>query len=305
MKKIVDDLVNPPKEQEASGMAVLYNLIFNIARVSVSTATSARNHHYHNAYELYYLMSGGRYYFIKDKTYHVKPGSFVLVKPYDIHSTGNLHQGGYDRILITFKKSFFDSILSMIKGVNLFECYEKDIHIIKLTPKEQNFIETLLLAMLDEHEKRLPGSEHFLKTAMVQLLLLINRYSGQLPEDANCYPNAIHKTVSEVAAYINNNYFENVTLEEVSRQFFISPCYFSRTFRQVTGVAFTEYINGVRVKEAQRLLVKTDMSVSDIAERIGYKSATHFGRTFKMITGQTPLAYRRKHKQVRNEAIRP
>ncbi len=86
------------RELRNQGMAVLSNLSFKIERVSVSNATSARTHHYHNSYELCYPVSRGRYYFIKDKTYHVKPGSFVLVKPYDIHSTVNLNQDVYDRI---------------------------------------------------------------------------------------------------------------------------------------------------------------------------------------------------------------
>ena len=75
---------------------------------------------------------------------------------------------------------------------------------------------------------------------------------------------------------------------------FGTPQYFSRVFKRATGVSFTEYLNGVRIKEAQRLLIKTDKTIYDIAEAVGYKSASHFGRSFTAITGISPSEYRRK-----------
>ncbi len=292
----ITDRLYPDVERENTGMAVLSNMLFKIERVSTTEPTSSRTHHYHDAYELYYLYSGDRYYFIKDKTYHVKRGNLVLIKPYDVHCTSSFSKSGYDRFLITFKKSYLDGFIESVKGINLYECFEKDIHIIKLNFQEQSFIETLLLSMLSEYNSSNLGQDYFLKTAMIQLLLLISRYSGQRQDGTDSYVNAMHKIVSEVAAYINNNYASDLTLEVISDKFFISPCYFSRTFKRVTGVPFTEYLNGVRIKEAQRLLAKTDMSISDIAESVGYKSATHFGRTFKQITGTSPISYRRRRR---------
>ena len=131
---------------------------------------------------------------------------------------------------------------------------------------------------------------------MLQLLLLINRYAGQRGEHTADYINSAHKTVNQVAAYINNNYMEDLTLGDISSRFFISHYYFSRTFKKITGISFVDYLSGVRVKEAQRLLVKSDMSVSDIALVVGFKSTTHFGRSFKKLVGVSPLTYRKINK---------
>ncbi len=298
LAKRVPSYTEIPKREAPNGMAIIYDLLFNIARVSVTAPTGARTYHYHDAYELYYLYSGDRYYFIKDKTYHVKPGNLVLIKPYDIHCTSNFSKSGYDRILITFKKSYLDGFRDLIKGINLFECFEKDIHIIQLSLQEQSFIESLLLSMLTEHKSGNLGHEYFLKTALIQLLVYMSRYSGQLEDGTQSFVNAAHKTVSKVAAYINNNYKEDITLASVSDMFFISPCYFSRTFKKVTGVPFSEYLNGVRIKEAQQILKKTDMSVAEVAEAVGYKSTTHFGRTFKSIVGVSPAEYKRRRRKM-------
>lgn len=276
---------------------ILHNMLFNIERVSTTAPTSSRTHHYHDSYEVYYLYSGDRYYFIKDRTYHIKRGNLVLIKPYDVHSTSSSSKSGYDRILITFKKSYLDGFLEAVKDVNLFECFEKDIHVIPFNFGEQSLVESLLISMLNEHEAKAPGYEYFLKSALVQLLLIVCRYSGQLDSTTQSYASTAHKTVSEVAAYINTKYYEEITLETIADKFFISPCYFSRTFKRVTGIPFVEYLNGVRVKEAQRLLKQTDMSIIEVAEAVGFKSTTHFGRTFKGIVGISPIEYRRRRKK--------
>jgi AraC-like DNA-binding protein len=274
-------------------MAATSDQPFRIERTSTNLPIQGSPHHYHDTYEIYYLYSGDRYYFIKDKSYHIQRGDLVLIKPYDVHCTTNFSKSGYDRFLINVKKSYLDGLLELSGGINLFECFEKDIHVVKLNPQEQSYIENLLLAMLSEYCSDNLGHEYFLKTSLVQLLIFASRYSGQMIDDSQSYVSAVHKTVSEVAAYINNNYKEDITLESISDKFFISPFYFSRTFKRVTGVAFTEYLSGIRIKEAKRLISNTDMSMSDIAESVGYKSSTHFGRTFKSMIGMSPSTYKR------------
>ena len=285
--------------ESAVGLGIFHDEHFKIERVSNPAPTPQRNHHYHNAYELYYLYSGERYYFIKDKTYHVKRGNLVLIKPYEIHSTSNTGKNGYDRCLIMFKSSFVADIARMMGEVNVFECFERDINLIKLNFHEQSFVENLLLSMTNEYSARAAGYEDFLKTALFQLLLLASRHAEGDESRESISLNATHKTVSEVAAYINNSFYEDITLEKISERFYISQSYFSRTFRRVTGVSFVEYLNGVRVKEAQRLLATTDMGVSKISDAVGYKNLTHFGRSFRNIVGMSPSEYRRIKKKPR------
>ena len=277
----------------SGGLASLRETQFFIERLNVSNAETMPSHHYHNYYEFYYLYGGDRFYFIKDKTYHVKRGMFVLIKPYEIHSTINYGKSGYDRCLIMLKRSFVAELEALMSGVDLFGCFEKDIHLVSLSLQEQRFVEELLYSMNAEYRAKAPGHKAFLKTAVTQLLLIIARHGADTMDAEANGLRAAHKTVSKVAAYINNNYREAITLASISEQFFISPCYFSRIFTQVTGVSFNDYLNEVRVKEAQQLLMSTEKPVAEIAEMVGYKSSTHFGRKFGQIAGMTPGEYRR------------
>ncbi len=278
--------------ENAQGLAVFEKAAFTIDRQLTEKPGNAHSYHYHDSYEIYYLFSGDRFYFIKDKTYHAKRGSLVLIKPYEIHCASNFSEEPYERILISFKKSFLSEISAAFPSVNFFKSFETDVHIIELQHTDKLFIEALLNSMIAEYKKDSEASKFFLKTALSELLVFsqMREYSEN---KETIYRDAVHKTVSLAAAYINNHYNEDLSLDLVAKQFFISPCYLSRTFKRITGSSFTEYVTGVRIKEASALLLKTDMSVSEIAISVGFKSTTHFGRAFKSLVGKSPLSYRK------------
>ena len=108
--------------------------------------------------------------------------------------------------------------------------------------------------------------------------------------------NSYHKTISDISTYICNNFKDDINLKNISEQFFISPSYFSRTFKKVTGLTFVEYLNSIRIKESQKLIATTTLTIAEISEIVGYKSNTHFGRIFKNIVGTTPNASRQSLK---------
>ena len=264
---------------------------------NVTAPKPTRNYHYHDCYELYYLYSGERYYFIKDKTYHVKSGSLVLVNAYDIHATTNSAAYGYSRMLINFKKEYLACFREALGDIDPLFCFKKDIHIISLPAAGKQHVESVLQLMMEQYSSRSDEQDLILKTSLLQLLLLANRYKVQQEQTTTQYLNSTHKTISQITGYINNNYFEDITLESISNRFYISPYYFSRVFKQVTGFTFIEYLNGVRIKESQKLLCNTDMHISDIAEAVGYKSTTHFGRLFRKANGISPSGYRKYHQE--------
>lgn len=269
---------------------------FKIQKRKDDVPTSMQYYHYHNSYELYYLCSGERYYFIKDKTYHIKKGSFVLVNKYDIHSTTNLASLGHERFLIGFTEEFLKPLLEATDAPHLLDCFKSNIRVIELNLQNQHFVESILNTMLHEYKAENTGYHAYLQTAMTQLLLIINRHSNQADNPDSGYINASHKTISQITGYINNNYSDDINLQDLSEKFYISPYYFSRTFKKVSGLSFIEYLNNVRIKEAQKLLLNTNMSIMEVCEAVGYKSNTHFGRVFKKITGMSPLAYKKEHK---------
>lgn len=250
-------------------------------------------HHYHDCYELYYLYSGERYYFIQDKTYHVTSGSFVLINPNEIHRTGNLGNFGYDRMLIHFSKELLEEYLAVDSSLNPYQTLEEKIHIITMEPQEQNLVEMLLHAMETEYKSNHQRENSYIKLTLLQLLLFLNHCKPGQQDAALTKLGNTQNTMFEILGYINNNYFENLTLESISARYYLSTFYFSRTFKEATGFHFVEYLNNVRIKESKKLLLNTGLSINEIATAVGFNSTTHFGRVFKQITGCSPSAYKK------------
>ena len=132
-----------------------------------------------------------------------------------------------------------------------------------------------------------PGKSYFDKLIIDNILreILIIAYKN----DVNTNQNSHIKNITE---YIDNNYPSPITLTELSERFHLTPSYIARLFKTEMNEKPSEYINRVRISAAAVLLSNTDISVSDISEKVGYTSVYYFSRIFKKITGRTPTDIR-------------
>lgn len=272
------------------------NKLFEIESMKNKFPLGMKGNHYHDHYEVYYQMSGDRYYFIEDRTYYIKKGDLVVIDLNVIHKTMHAGSASYERILINFKEEYISKLLEANSSLDLLSFFKGGIHVLRLNVKDQNIAESILLNMLDEKKKLLAGHDLYMKVLLLELLIFINRsiekYAEKNPEE---YPNSIHKKISEVTRYINSNYGEAISLKSISQYFHISPFYLSRTFKEVTGFTFLEYLNSVRIKESQKLLSDTKLSITEISEKVGFQSTTSFGRVFKSINDISPLQFRKRN----------
>ncbi|BBI31254.1 response regulator transcription factor [Cohnella abietis] len=107
------------------------------------------------------------------------------------------------------------------------------------------------------------------------------------------YKNVRYKNIVSVAIkYIQEHYSEEIRLEDISAQVFVTPNYFSRIFKEETGQHFTEWLNKYRVEKAKILLKDVSAKIYEVAERVGYNDYKYFTHIFKKATGLTPKEYR-------------
>jgi len=100
--------------------------------------------------------------------------------------------------------------------------------------------------------------------------------------------------IKKAKAYIEENYYKDLSLDDVSRIVDISPYYFSKLFKEKTGVNFIEYLTNVRIDKAKKLLHNRELSIKNICADIGYSDPNYFSRIFKKQVGLTPTEYREK-----------
>jgi|DewCreStandDraft_1066081.scaffolds.fasta_scaffold00231_10 AraC-like DNA-binding protein len=253
--------------------------------------TMALNH-FHDHYEIYYLLSGERYYFIRNKTYHVKKGDLVLIGKQTLHKTADTGLHDHERILVSFNSDYLQSP-SLEK--NLTSAFLGEVHLLHLNVQQQTYIEKLLFELEREQKQQSEHHAIFVHSLLQQLLITVHRISARA-QDVFEFVSPTHQKISEMADYINQHYSQSLTLSEVSTAFHMSTSYTSRMFKQVTGFSYIEYVNSVRVKEAQRRLRETKHKVIRISEEVGFESVAHFGRVFKQISGLSPMEYRRMNR---------
>ncbi|QTL97302.1 helix-turn-helix domain-containing protein [Iocasia frigidifontis] len=263
-------------------------IVEHISRKGAPFNMAAR--HYHDQYEIYYLLNGERYYFIDNRTYHIKKGDIVLIDKNILHKTNTTREYPHERILIQFSTDITDKIT---KDIDLYHCFHLKQNVYSLNPEEQLWMENHLFNILQEKKKKQAGYFTYVTILITELLIFLNRFIKSTTSCSANYPNETHKKISEIAGFINNNFNNKLSLTELAEQFNYSPTYLSKTFKKVTGFSFVEYKNNVRIKEASKLLQQSSLNITEIACQVGYNNLTHFGRIFKNITGHSPLKYRK------------
>jgi two-component system response regulator YesN len=101
------------------------------------------------------------------------------------------------------------------------------------------------------------------------------------------------KLLGEAIQYIRENFNENLSLESVSQQIFISPYYLSHLFKEELGITFLEYLTRIRMEEAKKMLLDRTMTILDISNRVGYDDPGYFSKVFKKNMGISPSQYRK------------
>jgi len=98
--------------------------------------------------------------------------------------------------------------------------------------------------------------------------------------------------INRVEAYIREHFRENINRDDVAAIAYITPNYLSKQFRSKKGMNLREYINQIRIDEAKRLLLTTNLSVSEVAGLSGYENISYFSTVFRKQTGMSPVDWR-------------
>lgn len=98
--------------------------------------------------------------------------------------------------------------------------------------------------------------------------------------------------IKNIISYLQENYYQDISLQDIATQFHVHKVYLARSFKAETGQTINEYINYLRIEKAKLLLKITSDKINDIGFTVGYNSPQSFFNMFKTYTGQTPSEYR-------------
>lgn len=108
------------------------------------------------------------------------------------------------------------------------------------------------------------------------------------------------KVIDKIIHFINNNYYLNISLNDLGAKYFLNPNYLCQLFKNEIGENFTEYLTQIRIEKAKELLNNTELKSYKVAELVGYNNPRYFSEVFQKIVGVTPTNYRQKKLTIMN-----
>lgn len=231
--------------------------------------------HWHDYFEIEFVVSGKGKQILNGKEYMLEPGSLSILTTNDFHAVYP------DSELTLFNLSFQISelssefIMQLINGGGTcITCYGSEFERFKAIFK--------LLCDAQQNVK----NDEYLKTMLRGLLLLIvNKIPIHEPLQNNY--------VQNVKLYIHTHFRHNPTLSEIAKAACISPNYLCEKFRKETGKTVLEFLTEQKINYAETLLKSTNLSITDICFSSGFSSVSNFLRAFKILKNTSPSAYRK------------
>ncbi len=130
----------------------------------------------------------------------------------------------------------------------------------------------------------------YLKMILIQLVNHYADHQGTV-ETFNRKQRAIEQ-LTPLFAFLETHFGEPVSVTAAAEIVNMSESHFMRFFKQVTAQSFINYLNHFRVAKAEELLTKTDLTVSEVSQAVGFCDQSYFGVVFRKVTGSSPLQYR-------------
>ncbi len=261
-----------------------------IGKVRRGPTSPIQSDHSHIYYEIFYVQTGKCRFLLKDMVYNMKKGDFVYIVPGELHHA-IFDAGECDLITCYFKENYIEhQLFERWLPVKIPQNFTSFMGSVPSLYQED--FNTLVSKMVSEHASIDKFSDAFLGVYLQELILFLTRHSV-FSHEAPSMINANDADILAATKYIYQNFRHPLTLDEVASIASLSPTYFSKKFKQVTGMGFKEYLNYVRLKHAQTALLTTNNTITDIALEYGFNDSNYFKDLFKKVYGKSPREYRK------------
>jgi AraC-like DNA-binding protein len=152
-----------------------------------------------------------------------------------------------------------------------------------------------LRKLLEMHKRKEAATELVASQIITDLLtelLLCVKYRGNRPS-----PGSIPAFVEKTVELLDKRYAEKITLNLLAEQLSVNKFHLLKQFKNCIGFTPSQYLINIRITEAKGMLIHSNMSVEEVAHRVGFEHVSHFIGTFKKQEGATPLAFRQMWQQ--------
>lgn len=250
--------------------------------------------HFHSFHEIHLLLNPKAHHLVEGIPYSIEANDFVLLRPSLLHKTTYPQGAPSKRLVINFlyPQEYLDSHPAL---QILLEPFSDSLPIYRFDRNKQQVLNQIINEIHQLSKQSLPGD--------IKMMMIHNRFQDFLyklwelknynlyaPEE---FDNELSEKIYRITSYIHTHYSEELTLDSLAKQFYMSTCYLSHQFRSITGYTLIHYIQMTRIRNAQYALINTNEKITNISELNGFTSFSQFNRVFRKFCGKSPSDFRK------------
>jgi len=237
--------------------------------------------HAHEEYTISLVHDGNMKCFLNGFSHHFQKTTILTINPDEIHACRTDNTAGYKYTSIYFDKAF-------LKKLSKNEFNSKDVYFGNSTINDWSiYIRLTILARRDELSLVSKLEFECELIDIIKKVFILNSASSLRKEF-----NRHDKIISKAKEYINDNFFSDLCLDDISKEVGISKYHFLRLFKQEMNCSPHTYLMNRRVEKAKQFLLK-GKSLVNIAYECGFSDQSHLHRRFKASVGVTPKKYQK------------
>lgn len=250
--------------------------------------------HWHEEIEIIYVTRGSIDIVIRNNRYIIKEGCLVIIGRNDIHRINNTYD--FNCCLIKFNMNMLQGLhhdteqqLNLIKMLN---------HTLVIDEHSEDCcrlnVGRLIEEICDEFYNKEVAYKYTILSKLFELVATLLK-SQDIKESVQTMGEKYksHPHIEFIINYIEKNYDKELTLDIVSKKLNLNKNYFTRIFKQSTGMTFKKYLTARRLQKARQYLVETDYFITDISYLCGFASVKTFNRIFVDNMNCSPTEYRK------------
>lgn len=241
-------------------------------------------------FELIYYIGGAGRVSVNSIDYDCAPGDIVLICPFEEHSIVSSKTDPHDNFWV-----HFDIMPSYLHGDFISHFFPKDSRKRHIGINDE--LIRLYFALLNEIREKRPGYSMMFECIFSMIIVILNRLLiDKVSERKRLPQNSVNndqKIISQVEAYISDNYYDHITVDDMAKAISVNRSYLFRLFREYLGISPNRYLNRVRLKKAAYMIMNTSCSLKEIAAKTGFSDQFYFSRAFRRMYGINPREYGR------------
>lgn len=241
--------------------------------------------HTHTHTELFFIVSGKGQFLIQGQVFPVNPNNLVIINPNILHTEVSLNAQPLEYIVLG------------INGIELAADESSNGQFCILDHYESLEISSCLRNILREMEQKNAGFQDICQAYMEILILRLMRNTAITTQTEPKLTSGSRQCAA-VRRYIDLHFKEPLTLDQLADEAHMSKYYLSHAFKQEFGVSPINYMISRRINESKFLLSETDLSLSQIAQVLGFSSLSYFSQAFRKANNTSPLEFRQSSKNI-------